>query len=121
MPFHNNKQFRNKVKKLTRVRKTFTRIRKDLKDVAKDPIEASHIEVKQEQKNEEIQQADIDKEKELIKKDIDTEELNESSIKAKMNAILNQLPANDKLRQLMDEKKLEKNNNNFKSKLSIKS
>ncbi len=121
MPFHNSKVFRRKIKQLKRVRTTFARVKKDVVETAKKPIEASEKIITQIQKVEKMQQDDIDKEIELVKKGIDTEEINESSIKTKMAEILRQLPKNDKLRQLVDEKQLEKNVNLAKSKVGIKS
>ena len=120
MPFHHSKIFRRKIKQIKGVRQTFNRIKKDAKEIAKNPIETANKIAKEINVVEEIQQADIDKEIELVKKDIDLDVLNEDTIKAKINQLLNKLPKEEKIRKLIDENILEKNIKLASSKLSIK-
>tara|TARA_R110000868_G_scaffold54184_3_gene169667 strand:- start:2270 stop:2593 length:324 start_codon:yes stop_codon:yes gene_type:complete len=102
MPFH-YKKFTNKI------RKTNTLVRKlKLENQEKSSLK----EIQDEQRNEEIQQGDIDKEKDLIKKDLveQMERFNEKTIGRKLKDLLKKLPADDKLRNLLDQDRESKMN-----------
>ena len=105
---------KNRMKKQSR----FSKIKgKPLLRQLKDPIETSAKETNNLRRTEKLQQTDIDKEKEIILEDTQEEEekRNEISMRKKMEELLSKLPKQDKLRNIMDEKKKMKNDNKMKS------
>ncbi|MCH6575671.1 MAG: hypothetical protein IH795_10820 [Bacteroidetes bacterium] len=90
----------------------------------RDPIETSRLEVVQEQKNEVMQQADIDKEMVAVKKDQDAVEklelVNEGEARRKLQELTASEPRDTKARKKVQEVDDEKNKENFRSKLQLK-
>ena len=109
-------------KKPNRRMKRFSkRTGKKLKEVLKDPIKQMEKETDTLRRTEKIQQDDIDEEKVVILEDRedDEEKRNELTIRKKMELLLNKLPKQDKLRNIMDEKKKVKNDDKMKSNLKV--
>ena len=84
--------------------------RRSLQTRYRDPIMNSYDEVKQEQKVFELQQQTLNKEKEIVLKDLGEtmEKFNESQIKKKLQEILMELPKQDRLRNSLDKEHEEK-------------
>lgn len=91
------------------------------KVVSTIPTEVAHKESEQERENEVIQQNDINKEIEDIKNGVEDvkEYVRDELMKKKMMRLIAQLPAEDRLRNLVDEDREDVNVNKAKSKIEI--
>lgn len=87
--------------------------------IKESPTTTSLKESNNERRNEKMQQDDIDKEVEVMKKDNDVirEMSNDHIIKKKLSNLIEKLPKEDRLRSLLEEDREEVNKNSTRSTL----